>query len=120
MITIENITGNIVRVTAPNTLKAEDFETIASQADALMKEHGTIRLLVDASSFNGWEDMAALEKHMGFVKTHHQHVERIAFIAGHSWQHWLAGILKVFVHPEIQVFDKDEADEAETWIKTTE
>lgn len=116
MITIENITGNIVRVTAPDKLKAEDFGKIAPQADALIKEHGKIRLLVDASGFNGWENMEALEKHMGFVKTHHQHVERIAFIAGHSWQHWLAGIIRVFVHPEIKIFDKNESEEAKKWI----
>jgi len=120
MIAIENITSNVVRVTAHDKLKAEDFAQVASQADEFIKKHGKIRLLIDASHLDGWENMDALEEHMGFVKTHHQHVERIAFIAGHSWQHWLAGIIKVFVHPEIRVFDKDEAEEAEKWLNITE
>lgn len=120
MIAIENITENILHITASDKLKTEDFAQVAPQADALIKKHGTLRLLLDGSGFNGWEDMAALEKHMSFVKTHHQHVERIALIAGHSWQHWLAGMIKVFVYPEIRVFDKDEIKEAQEWLKATE
>jgi hypothetical protein len=48
----------------------------APQIDSFPKQRGSIRLLVDASHFGGWEDMAAFEKHVGFVKTHHQNVER--------------------------------------------
>lgn len=116
MITIENINGNIVKVTPSETLKADDFAQLAPKADALIRQHGKIRLLVDATKFNGWENMAAFEKHMGFVKSHHKSVERIALIAGHAWQHWLAGALRMFVHPEVQVFDKNEADKAQRWI----
>ena len=116
MMTIENITGNIIKVTVPETLKADDFKQLAPKADALIKQHGKIRLLVDASHFNGWENMAAFEKHMGFVKSHQKSVERGAIIAGHSWQHWVAGMFKMFVHPEIRVFDKDEASKALQWI----
>lgn len=120
MIEIENITENMLRITASGELKAEDFAQVAPQADALIKKYGTLRLLLDGSGLNGWEDMAALEKHMDFVKTHHQHVERIALIAGHSWQHWLAGMIKVFVHPEIRIFDKNKVEEAQKWLKATE
>jgi hypothetical protein len=113
---IENITANIVKVTVPETLKADDFSQLAPKADAFIRKFGKIRLLVDASNFNGWENTAAFEKHMGFVKAHQKSVERGAIIAGHEWQHWVAGIFKIFVHPEIRVFDKNEADKALQWI----
>ncbi len=60
--------------------------------------------------------MTAFEQHMGFVKTHHQKVERVALIAGHAWQHWVAGTIKLFVHPEIRIYDKTQETEARQWI----
>jgi len=55
-------------------MKADDFRQIAPQVDSL----------IDASGFNGWENIAAFENHAGFVKDHQQKVERIAVIAGHD------------------------------------
>jgi hypothetical protein len=116
MITFEPIKNNEVRVIIPEKIQTGDFVQLAPQADAFIREHGTIRLLVDARKFNGWEDMKAFDKHMYFVKTHQKKVERIAIIAGHVWQHWLAGILKIFVHPQVAVFDADEAADAGRWL----
>jgi hypothetical protein len=117
VIKIENITSNIVKVTVPETLKDGDFLQLTPKADAFIRKYGKIRLLVDASGFNGWENTAAFEKHMGFVKAHQKSVERGALIAGHAWQHWVAGVFKIFVHPEIRVFAKDEGDAALAWIR---
>jgi len=59
MIKIEVISGNAVKVKAPDKLKADDFLEIAPQIDSLIKQHGQIRLLIDASEFSGWESIAA-------------------------------------------------------------
>jgi hypothetical protein len=116
MIGIENITPNVLKVTVPKTLKADDFRQIAPQVDELIRQHGQIRLLLDASSFGGWENMQAFERHIGFVKTHHQKIERAAVIAGHAWQHWVAGVVRHFVHPEIRIYDKKQETEAVPWL----
>jgi len=116
MIKIDNISGNIVKVLVPETLRADDFTSLATEVEALIKQHGKIRLLVDASDFDGWENLPAFEKHLAFVKSHQKKVERIAVIAKHNWQHWMVGVIKAFVHPEIQVFDKGEANKALQWI----
>lgn len=117
MISIKNIHANILEITAPQTLKAADLEALAPQADTLIKQFGTIRLLIDCSQFEGWEDIKALETHMSFIKSHHEHVERIACVAGQAWHHWLAATLHMFLHPEVQVFDKDKMAEAMAWIE---
>ena len=117
MIKTELISGNILRVVAPEKLKADDFREIEPQVDSLISQQGKIRLLVDASRFNGWENIGAFEKHAGFVKTHQQKVERIAVIAGHEWQHWLIGAVRVFVHPQVKAFDKGQESEALQWLR---
>lgn len=116
MIKTEIISPNALKIVVPDKLKADDFRQIAPQIDSLISQHGKIRLLIDASSFNGWENIAAFEKHAGFVKDHQQKIERIAVIAAHEWQHWLIGAVRIFVHPEVRAYDKSHASEALRWI----
>jgi uncharacterized protein YbaA (DUF1428 family) len=116
MIKLHNISGNVIKVLVPAQLRSDDFTELATEANALIKQHGKIRLLIDATQFDGWENLHAFEKHLGFVKSHQKNVERIAVIAKHNWQHWIAGVIKSFVHPDISVYDKENADAALQWI----
>ena len=116
MIKTEIISGNALRIIAPEKLKAEDFSQIAPQIDALITKHGQIRLLIDASRFNGWENIAAFENHAGFIKNHQRKIERIAVIASHDWQHWLIGAIRMFLHPQVRAYDKSHESEALQWI----
>ncbi len=116
MIKIDNISDNALRITAPETLKADDFHQIAPRVDSIISRYGKIKLLIDASEFNGWENIAAFENHAGFVKSHQQKVDRIAVIVAHDWQHWLVGAVRVFLHPEVRAYDKGNESEALKWI----
>ncbi len=116
MIKVETISANVLRITPPDKLKADDFRHIAPQVDSIISRHGRIRLLIDASTFNGWENLAALENHAGFVKSHQQKVDRIAVIVAHDWQHWLVGAVRVFLHSEIRSYDKGHESEALQWV----
>ena len=116
MITTQIISGNVLRIIAPGKLKADDFRQIAPQIDSLISQYGKIRLLIDASRFKGWENISAFENHAGFIKTHQQKVERIAGIAGHDWQHWLIGAVRIFLHPQVRAYDRSQQSEALQWI----
>jgi hypothetical protein len=113
---IETISANAVKITAPAKLKADDFLQIAPQIDLLISEQGEIRLLIDASGFTGWENIAAFKNHAGFIKSHQQKVERIAVIAAHEWQHLIIGAVRMFVHPEVKAYKKSNEGEALQWI----
>jgi hypothetical protein len=116
MLKVEFIAPDIMKIVAPQKLKADDFAKIAPEFDETLKRYGTIRLLIDATHLEGWETMGAFEKHMAFVKDHEAKVTRIALITGHEWQTWLIGSVKLFVHPEVKAFDKAQADDALRWI----
>ena len=116
MITIEPIAGRALKVTAVGKINADDFQRLLPQIDALIQKEGKIRLLIDASNCSGWENMAAFERHIGFVKNHHQKVDRISVITGHDWQHWVIGTVRLFVHPEVRAYDKSEENNALEWI----
>ena len=116
MIKTEVISANVLRITVPDKLKADDFRHIAPQIDSLIRQYGKVRLLIDASGFSGWENIEAFENHAGFVKHHQQNVERIAVIAAHDWQRWLTAAVRIFVHPEARAYDKSHESEALEWL----
>lgn len=116
MIKAEVLSSGVLRLTIPERLEADDFRQIAPQIESLLKQYGKIRLLIDASGFCGWENISAFERHIGFVKAHHEKVERIAVIVAQEWQHWVVGTVRIFVHPEVRAFDKRDEAKALQWI----
>ena len=59
MVKTELISPGVRKIAVPEKLKADDLRQIAPQIDSLIKQRGKIRLLVDASRFGGWENIAA-------------------------------------------------------------
>ena len=116
MIKTEIISGNVLRIVAPIKLYVDDFQQITPEVDSFISQHGKIRLLVDVSSFNGWNNAVALLKHIQFIKDHHHNVERIAVVGARSWQHWVIGVIRMIVHPEVKSYDRSQQNEALQWI----
>ena len=65
MMKTEIVSDNVLRITAPEKLKADDFQQIVPQVDFIISRYGRIRLLIDATAFNGWENIAALNTTLG-------------------------------------------------------
>ena len=63
MIKTEIISANALKIVPPKKLKADDFSQISPQVDFLILQQGQIRLLIDASECNGWENVSAFETH---------------------------------------------------------
>jgi hypothetical protein len=120
MIELEVIAPGALKIVAPVKLSTDDFAALAPKVESILEHEGGIRLLIDATHLEGWDNVAALEQHAAFVIAHQQKVERIAFIARRDWQHWPVDAAKVFLHPEIRVFDKRNAAQALQWIENQE
>jgi hypothetical protein len=116
MIKTDIISANALRLIAPKKLKAEDFRQLRPQIDSLISQHGKIRLLIDGSEFDGWDNIAAFQAHVGFIRSHQQKIERIAVIARHDWQHWVIGAVRMLLHPEVRAYDRNHENEALQWI----
>jgi SpoIIAA-like len=116
MIETERLAPDALKIVPPRKLQADDFRQLRPEVDAIIGEHGKIRLLIDASRLEGWDDIAAFETHAAFVRDHMAKVERIAVIAPHPWQHWLVGAVRIFVHPEVRAFDAGDEALARQWL----
>src|SRR5690242_11121667 len=116
MIKTEMIGVNALKITAPEKLEASDFQQLAPQVDGIIQQQGKIKLLADVSAFRGWHDLDALKEHFEFVKSHHHSAERAAIITGPAWQRGVASIAKLFLHPEVHIYTKNQEAEARQWI----
>jgi hypothetical protein len=120
MLKTEILAPGVLKIVAPETLRADDFLALAPQVDEIIKDHGDLRLLIDASHLHGWDSLVAIEKHAGFVKAHQDKVSRIAVLARGDWQQWLVGAVKVFLHPQVKAFDPGHEGEAARWLGKTD
>jgi hypothetical protein len=118
MIKAQQIADGVLKVIAPTKLQSGDFVELARQIEPIIRETGQLRLLIDASDLEGWKDLTALEEHAAFVKSHQEKVDRIAVIAAHDWQRWLISAIKVFLHPEVRIFEANQEDAAVSWLKS--
>src|SRR5262245_46605477 len=63
-------------------LEATDFEKVAQEIDPHIEANGKLQgILLDAESFPGWKDFAALVAHLRFVRDHHRKIRKIAVVS---------------------------------------
>jgi hypothetical protein len=104
-------------VTPSGKLSAADFHALAPVVDKMIERNGSIRVLIDAYAFAGWDILAAPEAHAAFIKNHQAHVEQVAVVVGGDWRHWLVDTVRLVLHPEAHAFDKAHDGEALDWIR---
>jgi len=106
----------IVRPSKP--LTSEDFQALSAEVDPVIEETGDLRgLMIDAPTFPGWEDVAALISHFRFIRDHQQHIERVAAVTDSSFLAILPKVSEHFIQAEVRHFPADESDAALAWLR---
>ncbi len=109
--------GNLVAIRFVGKLEHEEFEQLSPILEKqIERDGGTIRLLLDLSEFEGWEDLHAIWEHFILVKTHHASVERIAVIGHADWERRLAEFADRFAVAEVGYYTPDRSEAAILWL----
>lgn len=99
-------------------LRAEDFTALAGAVDPYIERHGELKgLLIDAQSFPGWEDFAALLSHVRFVRDHHRRIRRIAVVSDSTLLAVGPKIASHFVSAEVRTFGAGARTAALAWLE---
>ncbi len=109
---------NILVVRGEARLTDQDYkEILIPKLEAIIREYGKARLLLDISEdFQGWEG-AALWDDAHFGIAHRKDFEKRAIIGGPGWVRWGLKLGAMVVSGEIRSFSPGERDEALRWIK---
>jgi hypothetical protein len=108
-----------ILIIAPDgALRAEDFSALATVVDPWILQHGELKgLLIDAPSFPGWNNFAALVSHLRFVRDHHQKVRRIAVVSDNAFLAVAPKIASHFLHARLRTFDAADRVAALAWLE---
>jgi hypothetical protein len=107
----------ILVVKPEGALRAEDFGALAGAVDPYLEQHGDLKgLLLDAPSFPGWENFAALLSHLRFVRDHHRRIRRIAVVSDSTFLSVAPKIAGHFVSAELKTFNATDRDAALAWL----
>jgi SpoIIAA-like len=99
-------------------LRAEDFTVLAGAVDPYLEEHGDLKgLMIEAPSFPGWENLAALLSHLRFVRDHQRRRRRIALVSDSTLLAVAPKIASHFVSAEVRNFDAAGRAAALAWIE---
>lgn len=88
---IEKNGGRILEAHAGEKLTEADYQQLVPRFEALLRQHGKLRLLFDMSGFHGWEAKALWED-IKFDAKHFNDLERIAMVGDKKWQEWSAKV----------------------------
>jgi hypothetical protein len=108
----------ILIIRPEGALEADDFQRIAIEVDPFIEAKGKLRgIMIEAKSFPGWKDFAALVAHLRFIRNHHRKVERIAAVSDSGFLAAAPKIATHFVQAEIRHFPNSQKEEALTWLR---
>jgi hypothetical protein len=106
----------IVRPEAP--LEATDFQGLAREIDPYIAANGKLHgVMIDAESFPGWKDFAALVAHLRFIKDHHRKIEKLAAVGDSAFLTVAPKIAGHFVQADVRHFPHSQREEALRWLR---
>lgn len=107
----------ILIIKPEGALRSEDFTEIARVVDPYIEQHGALKgLMIEAASFPGWENFAALLSHLRFVRDHHRAIRRVAVVSDSALLTMGPKIAAHFVSAELRTFDAADRAAALAWI----
>jgi hypothetical protein len=116
MITLAATEGsNILSVKASGKLTKENYEEFGPKVEALIHQHGKIRVLIELEDFHGWS-AGALWEDIKFDVKHFRDIERLALVGEKKWEKGMATFCKPFTTAEVRYFDRAQVDDAREWI----
>lgn len=107
--------GKVMMVSIIGKLHKEDYEHFVPEVEALIRQHGKIRMLVDMHDFHGW-DVSALWQDIKFDLKHFNHIERLALVGESKWEKGMAVFCRPFTMAKVRYFNREHAGDAHEWI----
>jgi hypothetical protein len=108
----------ILLIQPQGPIQAGDFESVAKTVDPYIENQGTLQgVMIEAQSFPGWDNFAALVSHLRFVRDHHRLITKIAAVSDSAILSLAPQIAKHFVKAEVRHFNANDREAALSWLR---
>jgi hypothetical protein len=112
---------NIVIVTPDGAISATDIDNMAAEINGYINDHDRVpNIVIHTKSIPYWSSFKSVEKHLKFVKNHHEIVSKVAIVSD-SKLLWLAKtIVDRFTGAKVRRFTEEAFDDAVAWAEIVE
>jgi hypothetical protein len=111
-------TESILVLHPQGQLEAADFDKLAQEIDPYFETNGKLNgLMVDAESFPGWKDFAALIAHFKFIRDHHRKIQKVAVVSDGTFLSVAPRFAAHFVQADIRHFSHGQREQALAWLR---
>jgi hypothetical protein len=108
---------SILYVRPKSKLEEGDFVQLAKTVDPHIEERGNLAgLIIEVTSFPGWETLGAMAGHFRFVRDHHKHIKKIGVVTDSPMGNVAEHLASHFVAAEIRHFPAGELEAAKQWV----
>ena len=108
---------SILYVRPKSKLEEDDFVQLAKTVDRHIEEKGDLAgLIIEVTSFPGWESLGAMAGHFRFVRDHHKHIKKIGVVTDSPMGDIAEHLASQFVAAEIRHFPAGELEAAKQWV----
>jgi len=115
MIKITHTEDRVLEAEVEGRILHDDYVTMIPLLEQAIKEHGSLRCVIDIKSIKGYEPRAMFDD-LKFDLTHIRKIERCAILCDKGWLVWVmkfSGLIMPFT--KIKCFEPGQHDQARTW-----
>ena len=111
-------TANSVLYVRPKTsLEQSDFAELARTIDPYITDTGGLAgLIIEVSTFPGWESLGAMAAHFRFVRDHHKHITKVGVVTDSALGKVAEQLASHFVSAQIRHFSAGQLEAAKQWV----
>lgn len=103
-------------VRATGKLTKDELIQFRKDFELFVHDRGKLRVLFDATEFDGWDSGGALWQEAKFDLKHLSKIDRMAVVGAKRWQQALEAAVKPFAHPTMRYFEAGEMQAAHDWL----
>ena len=108
--------SNVIGYKASGKLTAADYEKLVPEVEALVRQEGNIRILIDMEEFEG-EEVKAWASDLKFGHEFRKNIDKMAFVGDKRWEKFMAPLAKLFYAHEAKHFHTADMDSAWAWLR---
>jgi SpoIIAA-like len=109
--------NSILYLRPKSALARDDFVQLAKAVDPYIEKTGGLDgLIIEATTFPGWESLGAMAAHLRFVRDHHKRIKKIGLVTDSALGNVAEHLASHFVSAEIRHFSAGELEAAKQWI----
>ena len=108
---------SILYLRPKSALARDDFVQLAKAVDPYIDKTGGLDgLIIEATTFPGWESLGAMAAHFRFVRDHHKRIKKIGLVTDSALGNVAEHLASHFVLAEIRHFSAGELEAAKQWV----